>query len=82
MIVILAIGNEVVSGQILNRNGAFIAEELTRRGFTIAAQNSVRDDNITIKKAFDEAFEKGDIVIVTGGKLLNNKGLRVARPVQ
>ena len=67
MIVILAIGNEVVSGQILNRNGAFIAEELTRRGFTIAAQNSVRDDNVTIKKAFDEAFEKGDIVIVTGG---------------
>lgn len=67
MIVILAIGNEVVSGQILNRNGAFIAEELTQRGYTIAAQNSVRDDIQVIKKAFDEAFDKGDIVLVTGG---------------
>lgn len=67
MIVILAIGNEVVSGQILNRNGAFIAEELTRRGYTIAAQDSVRDDIETIKKAFDEAFEKASIIIATGG---------------
>lgn len=67
MIVILAIGNEVVSGQILNRNGAFIAQELTLRGFTIAAQDSVRDEKETIKNAFKTAFEKGDVVIATGG---------------
>lgn len=67
MIVILAIGNEVVSGQILNRNAQFIAEALTKRGYTIAAQAAVRDEISTIKNALKEAFEKGDVVIATGG---------------
>ncbi|MFN4175218.1 MAG: molybdopterin-binding protein, partial [Parachlamydiaceae bacterium] len=67
MIVILAIGNEVVSGQILNRNGQFIAEALSKRGFTVFAQNAVRDEIDTIKSAFKEAFNKADILIATGG---------------
>lgn len=67
MIVILAIGNEVVTGQVPNSNGTYLARSLYEKGYKILYQEAVRDDKLIIKNAFEKALKEASIVIVTGG---------------
>lgn len=64
---LIAIGNEVLEGFISNTNGAFIAKELLKNGFSVARQQAIGDDPKVIAETLNEAFLRADVVIVTGG---------------
>ena len=64
---ILSIGNEVVSGDIVNTNAAWLSEELSIRGFEVVRHLTIADDEKTITRALAEAPDLVQAVIVTGG---------------
>ena len=65
--VILAIGNEVVSGDIVNTNAAYIADYIKSFGVDTIAHAAVTDKEKHIIKALKSSFKKADIIITTGG---------------
>ena len=64
---IITIGDEILIGQIVDSNSAFIAKQLNKIGVSVYQITSVQDDRDHILKAFSEAEANADIVIVTGG---------------
>lgn len=64
---IITVGDEILIGQIIDTNSAWMAAELTRHGFEIVAVTSVGDNAENISQAIDIAFSRADIVLMTGG---------------
>ena len=64
---IITIGDEILIGQIVDTNSAFICKELNKIGVSVYQITSVQDDKEHILKALKEAEENVDIVIMTGG---------------
>lgn len=64
---IITIGDEILIGQIIDSNSAFIAKQLNKIGVSVYQITSVQDDHDHILKAFSEAESNADIVIITGG---------------
>jgi nicotinamide-nucleotide amidase len=64
---IITIGDELLIGQIVDSNAAWMARELTQRGFEITAITTVGDQSYEIIRALDSGFERADILLLTGG---------------
>lgn len=64
---IITIGDELLIGQVINTNQAFIAEQLNTVGIATDRMTTVGDDADQMMSAFASAFEKVDVVCVTGG---------------
>jgi competence/damage-inducible protein CinA-like protein len=64
---IITIGDEILIGQITDTNSKWIAEKLNEIGISVYQITSVQDDKQHILKAFAEAEENVDIIIITGG---------------
>jgi nicotinamide-nucleotide amidase len=64
---IITIGDELLIGQVINTNQAFIAEKLNLAGISIARMTTVGDDLEAILSAFGSGWQAQDVVIVTGG---------------
>ncbi len=64
---IITIGDEILIGQILDTNSAFIASELNKIGISVFQITSVQDDRSHILEAFAEAEERAEVIITTGG---------------
>ncbi|NNC34548.1 MAG: competence/damage-inducible protein A [Croceitalea sp.] len=64
---IITIGDEILIGQIVDSNSAFIAKELNKIGVSVYQITSVQDDKSHILSALKEANERSQIVIMTGG---------------
>lgn len=64
---IITIGDEILIGQIVDTNSAFIAKKLNTIGISVFQVSSVQDDRAHILKAMEEAESRVDIVIITGG---------------
>ena len=64
---IITIGDEILIGQILDTNSAFIAKELNKIGISVYQITSVQDEREHILAALEEARSRAQIVIVTGG---------------
>lgn len=64
---IITIGDEILIGQVVDTNSAFIAKELNKIGVSVYQITSVQDDKEHILKSFKEAQENADIIIITGG---------------
>ena len=64
---IITIGDEILIGQIVDTNSAFIAKELNNIGVSVYQITSVQDNKAHILKAFEAAEAIVDIVIITGG---------------
>ena len=64
---IITIGDEILIGQIVDTNSAFIAKQLNKIGVSVYQITSVQDDKAHILKAFKEAEGNADIIIITGG---------------
>lgn len=64
---IIAIGDEVLIGQVINSNAAFIAEQLTLIGITPVRHTVLTDNKEDILKGLKEAQEHADVIIITGG---------------
>lgn len=64
---IITIGDEILIGQIVDTNSAFIAKELNKIGVSVYQVTSVQDNREHILNALAEAKTRARIVIVTGG---------------
>ncbi|WP_430908961.1 competence/damage-inducible protein A [Maribacter sp. 2-571] len=64
---IITIGDEILIGQIVDTNSAFIAKELNKIGISVYQITSVQDERQHILKALKAAGDHADIVICTGG---------------
>ena len=64
---IITIGDEILIGQIVDTNSAFISKELNKIGVSVYQITSVQDDRNHILKALKEAEGNADIIIITGG---------------
>lgn len=64
---IITIGDEILIGQIVDTNSAWMSVELNRAGFEIVQITSVHDDAAHIVASLDLALERADVVLFTGG---------------
>lgn len=64
---IITIGDEILIGQIVDTNSAFISKTLNKIGVSVYQITSIQDDRGHILKALAEAEANADIIIVTGG---------------
>lgn len=64
---IITIGDELLIGQIINTNQAYIAEKLNLAGIDCDRMTTVGDSASVITDAFTAAFNRVDVVCVTGG---------------
>ncbi len=64
---IITIGDEILIGQIVDTNSAFLASELNKIGISVFQITSVQDDRDHIIDAFMEAEERAEVIITTGG---------------
>lgn len=64
---IITIGDEILIGQIIDSNSAFISKELNKIGVSVYQITSVQDDREHIIKSLKEAEDNADLIIMTGG---------------
>jgi len=64
---IITIGDEILIGQIVDTNSAWMAHELNAIGVRIKQISSISDDREHILKALAEARQRADIILITGG---------------
>ncbi len=64
---ILAIGDEIVCGEIVNANAAYLSERLFESGITLREHAAVTDDPGEIRAALDRLSRVVDVIIATGG---------------
>jgi len=64
---LLTIGTEIVIGQIINTNAAWLGSELNNIGANINEVISIKDDIRIIKDSINNLFNNNDMIIVSGG---------------
>lgn len=64
---IITIGDEILIGQILDSNSAWIATELNNIGIKVKQITSISDDAEHIKTALKDAESRASIILITGG---------------
>lgn len=64
---IMAVGTELLLGDILNTNAQYLSKQLALLGIGVYHQTVVGDNEERLLKAFSLAFERADLVITTGG---------------
>lgn len=65
--IIVTIGDELLIGQIIDTNSAWIAQQLTPLGISVMERVAVGDTAEAITSALREALAKADLVLLTGG---------------
>ena len=64
---IITIGDEILIGQIVDTNSAYIAKALNQSGISVYQISSVQDERTHILEALEEATARADVIIMTGG---------------
>ena len=64
---IISVGEEVLRGDIVNTNGAFLAARLSELGFSIRHQVTVGDDEHDLLQAIKTAISRSHLTIFIGG---------------
>ncbi len=64
---IIAIGDELLYGQIVDTNSHWISQELDLMGVKVVRKTTVGDDRKDILAAFASAEARADIILITGG---------------
>lgn len=64
---VLGIGTELVDGQIVNKNAAWISKKLKSKGMTTALHLVVPDEKQLMLQAIDFCADHSDLIFVTGG---------------
>ena len=64
---ILAVGTELLFGQTVNTNAAYLSENLNIMGFDVMYHFVVGDNPARLKEKLAEAFIDTDLVLITGG---------------
>jgi nicotinamide-nucleotide amidase len=64
---IITIGEEILSGQTVDTNSAYIAQRLAEIGIEVALKTTVGDRTDDITEAIRSAWQRSEVTIVTGG---------------
>lgn len=64
---IITIGDEILYGQIVDTNSAWMGTELTKIGIKVKQITSISDSANHIITALDDAKKRADIILITGG---------------
>lgn len=64
---IITIGDEILLGQTVDTNSAYISQKLSQLGIEVDYKTSVGDDIKNISEALTIALSRADLVITTGG---------------
>lgn len=64
---IVTTGTELLLGQIVNTNSAYLAEELNKIGFDVLYQSTVGDNRTRMKEVLSHALGRADLVVTSGG---------------
>jgi len=64
---IITIGDEILIGQIVDTNSAWMAQKLNLAGIKVKQISSVSDDRQHILEALNESKSRADLILITGG---------------
>lgn len=64
---IITIGDEILIGQIVDTNSAWMAQKLNLVGIKVKQISSVSDDRQHILEALNESKSRADLILITGG---------------
>src|SRR5688572_15788561 len=65
--IILSVGDELVLGQTVDTNSAWLSQQLAAIGCAVAAHLTVGDDQKAIEQAILEAVGRCDLLLISGG---------------
>ena len=64
---IITIGDELLIGQVVDTNSAWISSKMSNAGFDVTYITSIKDREEAIYNAVEDGFERADILLLTGG---------------
>jgi len=64
---LISVGTEILLGQIVNTNAAWLAQRLADFGINVYRQNTVGDNAARLTACIRESMTRADILILTGG---------------
>lgn len=64
---IVTIGDELLIGQVVDTNSAWMGQQLNKVGFEMNRINSISDSESEILNILDETSKRADVVLLTGG---------------
>ena len=79
---IINIGDEILIGQIVNTNGAFLSKELSSIGFKISKIISISDKKEDIIETIERSRKSSDLIIITGGLGPTNDDAQTRWPIK
>jgi len=65
--IILSVGDELVLGQTVDTNSAWLSQQLAAVGCAVAGHLTVGDDQRAIEQAIEESVGRCDVLLVSGG---------------
>ena len=67
IIELISIGDELLKGRIVNTNAAFLSRQLQSAGYPVFRQSTLPDERETLFKGLQEAIQRADLILATGG---------------
>lgn len=64
---LISIGDEILIGQIVNTNAAFLGDRLFSIGIPVAKTVVIGDEEAVLLSEFEDSFQNYDVTIITGG---------------
>ena len=64
---LITVGDELLIGQVVDTNSAWIGQQLSAAGIHVKGISSVPDDLEAIQHAMQEGFKSADLILMTGG---------------
>ncbi|NLZ95666.1 MAG: CinA family nicotinamide mononucleotide deamidase-related protein [Bacteroidales bacterium] len=64
---IITIGDELLIGQVVDTNSAWMSEKMSDAGFDVVYITSIKDRKEAIYTAIEDGFERADLLLLTGG---------------
>ena len=64
---LISVGTEILLGNIVNTNAAYLSKQCASLGINVYAQSVVGDNDKRLGTLFKDAMSRSDVVILTGG---------------
>ncbi len=64
---IITIGDELLIGQVIDTNSAWMGQKLNEIGIKVKQITSISDDKMHILTTLEEAKKRADVILITGG---------------
>jgi nicotinamide-nucleotide amidase len=64
---IITIGDELLIGQVIDTNSAWMAQELNKAGFWVNRRIAIGDGRVDILRALNQESQEADVILITGG---------------